>query len=274
MSANVDDSRLGELDPDVSLPPGVTPTALASAVAESRSWRGVLRSLGLTSTRKGRQMRAYCDATGLDYSHFTTRTWDRADLPGAVASSRSWAELFDRLGIAPDSGSARAQIRRYCSGRGIDLRGVEGPEEVGDDVPRCDLARLRSAGGHLVAAYCVLAGFRVSWPLEPAPYDLLVEDVKHRVRRVQVKTTTRQVAGIWVCGISRSTYVPGGGKQRAVYEPGTVDDFGIVDGDLRVYLIPADLVAGRGTLTLRRYRSFELLAPGKDMTGASAPVSG
>lgn len=257
------------------LPVGVTEEALAAAVAGNRSWRGVLRSFGLTSTHKGRQMRAYCDAAGIDYSHFTAPSYDRTALVTAVAASRSWSELTAALGIAPDSGSARATVRRRCSLYGIDLSGIEGsaPAPV-DELPRCDIARLRSAGGHLVAAYCVLAGLRVSWPLEPAPYDLLVEDASRRVRRVQVKTTTRRAGDSWICGIARSTYVSGGGKERAVYKPGDLDDFGIVDGDLRVYLIPASLVAGRHTVTLRRYGSFELLAPRHDGGAASALLSG
>ncbi|MFP5220091.1 MAG: group I intron-associated PD-(D/E)XK endonuclease [Actinomycetes bacterium] len=245
------------------LPPGVDAEALVDAVARSRSWRGVLRSFGLTSTHKGRQMRTWCDAAGIDYSHFATWSWDRRALRTAVETSTSWPELIERLGIGADSGSARSSIRRRCLEQGIDLAGVEStaPSPADDVMPRCDLSRLRSAGGHLVAAYCTLAGWRVSWPLEPVSYDLLAEDAARRVRRIQVKTTTRRDGDSWSCGISRSTYVSGGGKVRATYEPEEFDDFGIVDGDLRVYLVPAALVAGRTQLTLRRYRSFELVVP-------------
>ena len=116
---------------------------------------------------------------------------------------------------------------------------------------------LRAAGGNLVAAVYALAGCRVAWPLEPAPYDLVVERADGVMLRVQVKTCTTRQGGSWICWITRSTYaaVPGG-KTRVRYATSDVDVLAVVDGDGAVYLIPFDVVAHQSTVTLRAYRSY------------------
>ena len=49
---------------------GVSDDELRAAVAASRSWRGVLRVVGRTSPRVGRDLRQRCDALGIAYGHF------------------------------------------------------------------------------------------------------------------------------------------------------------------------------------------------------------
>lgn len=118
---------------------------------------------------------------------------------------------------------------------------------------------LRAAGTHLVAAVYALGGCRVAWPLEPAPYDLLVERLGGQLLRVQVKTCTTRQGGSWICWITRSTYaaVPGG-KSRVRYDPADVDVLAVVDGDHAVTLIPFPLVAAQSTVTLSAYADYRV----------------
>ena len=118
---------------------------------------------------------------------------------------------------------------------------------------------LRAAGPALVAAVYALRGHRVSWPLEPAPYDLLAEAPDGAVVRVQVKTCTTRQGGTWICWITRSAYaaVPGG-KTRTRYGAADVDVLAVVDGECGVHLIPFARVADHSTVTLRAYAEFRV----------------
>lgn len=236
-----------------ALPSGVTEEALRRAVQTCRSWRGVLRSLGLGSPRTGRQLRAFCDQRGIDHSHFGSRSWTDEQLRECFGGARSWADLTRGLGYAEDSGSARATVRRHLARLGLDADRLSAPLEplVGDPLNRpVDLVHLRSAGTYLVAAACALAGHRISWPLEPTVYDLLV-DTGSAVQRVQVKTTTWSVDGTWACKITHSA-----SSRKAWYTREEIDYFGVVDGDLAVYLIPVDVLTGLGTIYVRRYQRY------------------
>lgn len=124
---------------------------------------------------------------------------------------------------------------------------------------------LRSAGELLVAAVYALRGHTASWPLQPAPYDLIAESAAPtpgagaRFSRVRVKTCTRKQAGAWLCWITRSEYCDApGGKRRVAYTSDQVDELAVVDGDLQVYVIPFALVAGQSTLTPRAHDRFRV----------------
>lgn len=213
-------------------------------------------------------MRQVCDELSVDYTHFRNRKADDVALASAVAGVDTWDELLTRLGHARDSGSARASVRAHCARLGLDVSHIGArpvPQPADPLHGAVDLVHLRHAGSFLVAAACALSGHRVSWPLEPAPYDLLVDSGASGLQRIQVKTTTVRSRGTWVCDVSRSTYVPGGTKRRALYGPDEVDAFGVVDGDLQVHLIPARLVVGSSSLSLRKYAAFRigLGAPGR-----------
>jgi hypothetical protein len=121
-----------------------------------------------------------------------------------------------------------------------------------------DLRQVRRAGSHLVAAVYALEGHRVSWPLEPAFYDLLADPGDGTpILRVQVKTCTSRQGDAWMCWTGRTTYAPVlGGKRRVRYPPDALDVLAVVDGDLAVYLIPFALVAGQTTVTPRAYSQF------------------
>lgn len=239
------------------LPAGVTEQSLRVAVEAARSWRGVLRSLALSSPRDGRRFQQACDAWGIDYSHFGSRTWTDAELRQALSTARAWPELMQALGYREDSGSARATIRKHAARLHLDVARFAARPSLDAADPFAgtpDPAHLRYAGAYLVAGACALLGHRVSWPLEPAAYDLLVDT--GRIQRVQVKTTTSRQDGEWACKVTR---LAAGGK--GWYTADDIDYFGVVDGDLQVYMIPVDVLAGLGTIVVRRYDAFRLSPP-------------
>lgn len=106
----------------------------------------------------------------------------------------------------------------------------------------------------LAAAYFTLCGSDVSWPLEPARYDLLVVD-GHGVRRVQVKTTTVGVGGSWKVYLSTTS------GDRRTYTPDEIDYFFIVDGDFYCYLVPIEVVGGLHAIHLSSYQCYRLPRP-------------
>jgi hypothetical protein len=124
----------------------------------------------------------------------------------------------------------------------------------------------------IVAAILELHGARVSWPMEPAPYDLLV-DLGARLSKVQVKTAARRQGGSYDCYLTRSTYIASSRwPQRERYAAADVDDFGIVDGDLSVYLIPHSVVGHRAAIRVRCYQQFLVgRLPSPSMYAATAP---
>ena len=74
---------------------------LTMAVSASRSWRGVMRELGLCVTSAGslRVVKRRAALLGLDTSHFTgQRTWSDAALKRAAAHTHSWNELLAAIG--------------------------------------------------------------------------------------------------------------------------------------------------------------------------------
>lgn len=95
-----------------------------------------------------------------------------------------------------------------------------------------------------------MCGHDVSWPLEPCRYDLLVS-TDAGIRRVQVKTTTaRTGASSWKVYLSTSHH------GRRTYDPDEIDDFFVIDGDLKYYLIPIAVVGGLHAVHLGRYEQY------------------
>jgi hypothetical protein len=169
--------------------------------------------------------------------------------------------LLVALGYPADSGSARNTIRGHCARIGIAHSHLDG--SATEDQPviqrRPMTTHLRAAGPMLVAAFLTLEGYRISWPLEPAPYDLLVTRASDTTSRVQVKTTANREAGTWVCSLTRHVYAAKNRwHERQVYDLAEIDSFGVVDGDLGIYLIPAAVVGGLSAIHLRRYSQYRL----------------
>lgn len=258
---------------------------LRETVARSQSWRGVLRHLGLpaSSSSSTRILRQRCDVEEVSYHHFAgQRAWLDAELASATRSAATWADLTASLGYAANSGSARSTVRARARLLGIDVAHLDPrrlsvpPPVPGSICPE----NLRSAGPMLVAAVLTLQGSQVSWPLEPAPYDLLVESrasgsAAARLSRVQVKTATRRQSGTYICFLTRSRYVAESRwAQREKYPPDAVDHFGVVDGDLSVYLIPYAVVADRSAIHVRQYAQFLVgRLPAPSMYASHAPGS-
>jgi hypothetical protein len=95
--------------------------ALIAAVAAARSWRGVLRELGLaaTSAAAARSVKGHASRLGLDSSHFTgQRRWTEVDLASAVAESTSWSHVARRLGLS--GGSTNALLKGHAVRLGLD----------------------------------------------------------------------------------------------------------------------------------------------------------
>lgn len=238
-----------------------TDDELGAAVATASSWRGVLRGLGLAATSASamRSVRGHADRLGLDYAHFTgQRRWTDADLARAVVGSSSWREVMDALALA--GGSSQGTLKAHAARLGLDTahlgRASRHPAPGADEhvsghasAHRPDLAHLRRAGSLMAAAWFTLCGHEVSWPLEPARYDLVVR-TGDRMLRVQVKTTTVRAGASWRVWLSTT------GGSRTVYDPDDVDLFFVIDGALRYYLIPVAAVGGLHAITLSGYEAF------------------
>ena len=225
---------------------------LVAAVAAARSWRGVLRHLDLPATSSSaiRSVRRRADRLGLDHRHFTAgRRWTDIQLVDAVAGCDSWPQVARALGLA--DGSSTTVLKGHARRLGIDAAHLDraGPRAGAPPAPELD--RLPRAGSLLAASWFVLSGHDVSWPLEPCPYDLVV----HRdgaSSRVQVKTTRHRARGSWV------VKVRGSGRSGAPYDPDDLDQFFIIDGDLRYYLLPVAVLAGRQSVNLRGYGDYRV----------------
>ena len=222
-----------------------------------------MRRLGFTSSRTGRVLRSICDDHGIDYAHFRQVGPDDASIVRVIPGAVSWAEALEQLGYAPDSGSARATVRKHCRRLGIDTNHLTFVRAAAVDGP-VDFAPqrryLRAAGPYLVAAALSLSGRCVSLAAEGASYDLLMDDPDQGLLRIQVKTTTRVVGSAWNCQLTRSVYRRGvvGGHGPAAYCSEDVDLFACVDGDGCLYLLPIKLVEGRSSISLRKYDAFKL----------------
>jgi hypothetical protein len=242
----------------------VSDAELLETVASQHSWRGVLRAVGLpeNSSRHTRLLRNRCIALGIEIGHFRgQRSWSDKQLIAAVPVSSDWSELLVALGYPADSGSARNTIRGHCARIGISHSHLD--QSAAEDLPLIQRSpmtnHLRSAGPMLVAAFLTLEGYRISWPLEPAPYDLLVTRASETPSRVQVKTSVHREAGTWVCSLTRHVYSPKNRwHERQVYDLAEIDSFGVVDGELGIYLIPAAVVGGLSAIHLRCYSRYRL----------------
>lgn len=235
-------------------------TDLARAVTASRSWRGVMRELGLCVTSAGslRVVKRRVAELGLDSSHFTgQRPWSDAALKRAAAQAHSWNELFDAIGMESNSGDARLRIKAHALRLGLDLSHLMSapqalPGRLGGQPA---LRNLREAATSLAATWFSLCGFNPAIPVEPAVYDLLVS-MPDGIKRVQVKTTTYCSKSGWQVVVGRRPYSAGNREGLVPYDPDLIDWFFIVDGDLAMYLIPSKIIAGRVGLSLRTYASY------------------
>jgi hypothetical protein len=219
-----------------------------------------MRALGLSATSAGslRAVKRSAARLGLDTSHFTgQRRWSDAQLRRASANAASWPDLADQLHVADHSG-ARSSIRAHAIRLGLDLsRFDEKPPAVDPAaVPRPELRRLRDSGAAIAAAWFMLGGCNVAFPIEPTYYDLLVS-MNGKAVRIQVKTTTFSNGNEgWVVNVGRRPYSVGNRERKVPYDPETLEFFFILDGELSMYLIPSRALAGRVTVLVRSYARY------------------
>ncbi len=246
---------------------------LAQAVAVSRSWRGVMRELGLSMTSAGtiQLVKRQVCRLGIDTSHFTgQRRWSDAQLRRAVADAYSWQELVSALGLVPGGGDERTRIKAHAVRLGLDLSRLEEPGTGVTAEPglKPDIKHLRDAGTQIAAMWFMLCGCNSSIPLEPAVYDLLVS-MPAGIKRVQVKTTTHKSRDGWEVQVGRRPYSVGNRARLVPYDPDLVDLFFILDGDLGMYLIGSRVLAGRVVILLRNYLQYKVGEVGSLMKFAS-----
>lgn len=226
---------------------------LADAIAESGSWRGVLRAVGLrgTSAAAMRSVRTRADRLGIDDSHFRgQRRWTEDGLRAAVAHAGDWVDVVEDLGLG--GRSSIAAVKGHAARLGLDTTHLAAVvRSTTDAEPRPDTAHLDRAGSLLAAAWFTLCGHDVSWPCEPCRYDLLV-DTGAGIRRVQVKTTTARAGGTWKAYLSTSR------GARRTYDPDEIDDFFVIDGDLTYFLIPVTVVGGLQALHVSSYAEYRV----------------
>ena len=228
-----------------------TDDQLAAAVSVSRSWRGVLRSLNLagTSSSSIKSVRSRAEDLGVDFQHFSAAgTMTESRLRNAISRSSDWTDVVRLLRLTGHS--AEKSARAHAARLDIDtsrLREAEATDPAPSAEP--DIVNLHRAGSLLAAAWYTLAGYDVSWPLEPCRYDLLAT-VDGHVRRLQVKTSTSRVGSTWKVYLSTSR------ADRAIYGLDEIDDFFIIDGDLNCYLIPLAVVGGLHAIHLSAYQQY------------------
>jgi hypothetical protein len=240
----------------MSRPRSYSDADLAAAIARSRSWRGVLRELGLVATSSSamRSVRRRADELGVDYGHFSgQRRWTEQQLREAVGAAASWAQVPGLLGMADES--SKTTLRGHAIRLGIDISGLEPakPPPSGVVTMTPDPANLRRAAPLSAAAWFLLCGHDVSWPLEPARYDLLV-DIDGALRRVQVKSTTVRAGTSWTAWLSTTR------RGRTTYDVDEIDFFFVIAGDHSAYLIPSTVVGGLHAIQLSAYDAYRIRA--------------
>lgn len=240
-----------------------TDEQLEAAVLNARSWRGVLRNLGLYAAGPNHVVKRQAQRLGLDTSHFgSPLRCDDAELREALAKAASWTQLLSALGLRPQSRRCREAVKARAERLGLSTQHLAYTHRRRRDplaaearlVP--DLRHLREAAQSIAIAWFLLRSLWPAVPAETRHYDLLLE-TPACVKRVQVKTTTSMDCwNSWRVRISR--HAGGGNKhgQMVPYGADEVDLFLIIDGTMTVHLIPQAAVTGRLGISLTSYRDF------------------
>jgi len=108
-------------------------------------------------------------------------------------------------------------------------------------------------------------GYMVSVPIEPAPYDLIVES-EAGLKKIQVKSAGQKSRyGVWHTKIARKYYdrkkspSSNGKTVQAPYSPNDIDFFFIQAGDGVLYLIPRSVTGEKVTVYLNHvYQEFRV----------------
>jgi hypothetical protein len=110
-----------------------------------------------------------------------------------------------------------------------------------------DETQLRVAAEHFARFFFILNGFNILVPEVGAPYDLVV-DMKGGLQKVQVKSSTRKVVNDYEFALRRVRN-NSNSIRRTFYSSKECDWFFLLDLDLNAWLIPFDLLKGKGAIT-------------------------
>ena len=163
---------------------------LSIALYNARSWRGVLRNLGLYQSGPIHVVQREAQRLGLDTSHFGSGVrWTDEQLTAALSDAASWRELMSSLGMRPESRRSKEKVKARAAQLGLSLDHLARPsrpqtkplQEARVLVP--DKRHLRDAAQSLVMAWFLIRGMWPAAPAEPRPYDLLLES-RSAVKRV------------------------------------------------------------------------------------------
>jgi hypothetical protein len=270
----------------ISIPqPPWTDAQLAEAIRASTNWRSVMLLLGFGERARSasaiRIVRRRATELDLDSSHFRgKRRWSDIQLRQAVAESQSWQEVLSRLGLSTGNGTT-PHIKSHAVRLDLDTSHLnrlshdgrlpsEPPAPVTD--LKAQLRYLRVAAGAVAAAWFTLRGCAVSFPIEPAEFDLLAR-TSGGISRVQVKTTTFHRENGWIAGVGHHPDTHSRKGHPLAYDPDEIDLFFIVDGDMTMYLIPSQAIAGRVQILLRTYQKY-VVGNASGLLGVAAETAG
>lgn len=244
---------------------------LCRAVAVSDSWRHVSRALGLQSANAAtlRILQRRAGRLMLDTSHFRRRrTWTDEDLCKAVQLSTTWTGVATALNLV-GGGKTIGAIKGHALRLRLDTAHLQVPPPAQGNTAQyalLQLINLRAAAPSIAMAWFLLRGYRPSIPVEPCEYDLVI-DCGGQMQRVQVKTVSQPTCrGVWEANISRSVRSSEG--SQLAYDPDEIDLFFIVDGEMRIYLIPIVAVAGKVTISLKAYALY-LVGTAESLVGST-----
>lgn len=259
-----------------------TDEQLREAVTENATWAGVARQLGIKARGSNtRRLRGHAVRLRLDSSHITVRTEasvidspepyggapavNTEELRAAITTSRSWAQVAEKLGEIR-VGRSYEKLRRLAASAGIDVSSLYGQRWLAAPVAplavpftqEFDPNRLHRMGTAVATAWFVGRGYMVSIPVEPASYDLIAES-DDGLQRVQVKTTCGDAVGVTKVQYGlRSTPSTGKYGGRRPYTTDEIDLFFIYAATGAMYLIPVAAVEGMQRLALSRYSRYRL----------------
>jgi hypothetical protein len=214
-----------------------------------------------------RSLQKHAARLALDTGHFTgNRRWGDVQLMQAIKQASSWKEVGDYLGVVLDPPCGeRTHLKSHAARLGLETSHLSSstnilsrpsakPDAVNELGYRPEF--LRRAAPSLAMAWFALRGCTSSLPIEPEVYDLLVQSPQ-RLIRVQVKSTTFKAKdGVWHVQVGRGSGSKRNLAGRIPYDHETIDQYFIVDGDLRLYLIPSVVLGGRIRVSLRAYEKY------------------
>jgi len=186
------------------------------------------------------------------------RNWSDTELTRAVAASSSWRGLIRALGLPETSPKMILHIRqditrldlstshftvRNTWSEGQLKRAIANAHSWSDLLPALGLQPDSDDGRMRVKANALRLGLDVS-------------RLESGIKRVQVKTTTHNSKNGWMIQVGRRPYSVANNARLVPYDPDLIDWFFVVDGDLSMYLIPSQIIAGRVMILLRTYHKY------------------